>query len=132
MDSARFEYFDPNQETLLVSLMVWTFEQMLPEQVLTVIIPRFAKHGVNMVDRASVSPGWIVIVELNDDGRAVDSVVVRLVLFRAGPSKMNLFQPRFQNTIHLNVSDIVLVVVDIFVDQRHQEATLGGVEFGSR
>ena len=54
--------------------MVWTFQQMFPEQVLAVIVTRFAKHRVNMVDRASVASGRIMIVELNDDGRAVDSV----------------------------------------------------------
>ena len=62
--------------------MVWTFQQVFPEQVLTVIIPRFAKHGVNVVDRASVAPGWIMIVELNDDSGAMDSVVIGFVLFR--------------------------------------------------
>ena len=71
--------------------MMGTLRVVLPYQVFAVVVSWFAKHRVDMVDGTAVATGWIVVVEFNDDGGAVDAIVVRFVLLRAGPGEVNLF-----------------------------------------
>ena len=98
------------------------------EEIITVVVSGLTEYGVDMVDGTRPSSWRVMIIELDDHGRPVNAIVVWLVLPCAGPGEVNLAETRLENASHLDVRDLVLEVMHVFLEKSDEEAMLCRVE----
>ena len=79
---------------------------------------------LNVINGATALPGGILVVKLDNHSGAVNPIIVRLVFLRPSPREMDLIQPGFHNAFHLQMCNVVLVVVQVFTQEFLEETLL--------